>query len=657
MRRFLSLVIAAACCFAATAQPDTPVVRFLKENPRRAAFNTHSYEFPVLHDTPAPKGYEPFYISHYGRHGSRSEWGGAQYAHVRDVLARGAEAGILTPAGDSLMKEAATIYELYDGMDGRLTPRGVREHAAIAERMYHRYSGVFKNGSKHIRAVSSTVPRCIVSMNGFTARLASLQPDLEMDLDTGEKYFAYIGQAENVTIRHRTEEALAQWRKGRDVDTVTVLRNLFTDPVKGKALIGDINRFQGEIYATARVAEAFDIDDNLFRYLPFRNVVYFHEDNFLPAYLNQCNSELNGDLRLPLNKSLADVLIRQADEVIDGKVQKCADLTFGHDWPALGLMNFFGLEGVSARYSIQEAADNWLSSRFCPFATNMQIIFYRSKKSDDILVKFLMNEMETAIPALTPVQGPYYKWTDVKTFCANRVPHAGIIAHRGIWKGNAQNSIASLAKAQAFGCAGSEFDLHLTTDGTVIVNHDRTVAGMDLQRSTLQEVRTHTLANGEPIPTLDEYLTQGEKSRDCLLVLELKPHDSEEQENMLMDKVIETLKSHHLFRPDRAGFISFSHHICRELARRAPGFTVQYLEGDIAPATLHAEGINGIDYHYSVFYKHPEWVKQAHDLGMSVNVWTVDSPEDITAMRELGVDQITTNNPDLTRDILWKSCN
>jgi glycerophosphoryl diester phosphodiesterase len=106
--------------------------------------------------------------------------------------------------------------------------------------------------------------------------------------------------------------------------------------------------------------------------------------------------------------------------------------------------------------------------------------------------------------------------------------------------------------------------------------------------------------------------------------------------------------------PTKVVFISFSRHICQELAKRAPGYTVQYLEGDLSPAQLHAEGINGIDYHYTVFYKHPEWVKEAHDLGMSVNVWTVDTPDDIRAMRDLGVDQITTNDPALVREILWE---
>ena len=668
MKRILTLAAMALFTLAAAAQPDTPVVKYLKGDIRRAAFNTHSYEFESTHETPAPKGYKAFYISHYGRHGSRSDWGGPQYKLVHDLLSKANEQGILTPAGDSLMKEAALLYKLHDGMDGRLTPVGVREHAKLAERMYHRYPEVFKKGSKHIRAVSSTTPRCIVSMNGFTARLQALQPDLDMDLDTGEKFYAYIARGENSVLTARTNKALADYKNTIDWDEETVYQTLFTDPAKAKKLIPDAWNFQNAIYDCARVSDPFEIPDNMYRYLPFKNVVHFHELNFLSAYLNQCDSKLNGQIRIPRSQELVDTLISQADAVIAGKVQKAADLCFGHDWPFLGLVCYLGLEGVSERYTLEEAAANWLPSYYCPFATNLQMIFYRSKKSDDILVKFLMNERETHLPALKAVDGYYYNWNDVKAFCANRIPKTQVVAHRGYWEDNAENSIASLRKAQDFGCWGSEFDIHLTADGVPVVHHDRNIGELDIQKSNYDEIRHHHLANGEHVPTLIEYMAQATRSRECLPVLELKPQTTVEREDELIDKCLAALKpaparnvppefasfARRASEPTKVAFISFSHHICQELAKKAPGYTVQYLGGDIAPSVLHAEGINGIDYEVNVFYKHPEWVKEAHDLGMSVNVWTVDDPKDIRAMRDLGVDQITTNKPALTRDILWE---
>ena len=656
MKRIFILLALALAFNAAYAQEQSPaMVKFLKEFPQRAAFNTHSYEFIDVNDTPAPKGYHAFYISHYGRHGSRSDWAGNYtYKLVRDVLAQAKADGVaLTPAGDSLLRESAYIFEKYDGMDGRLTPRGVREHRMLADRMYHRFPEVFKKGSKQIRAVSSTTPRCIVSMNGFTAQLLALQPDLDLDLDTGEKFYEYIAKSENGTIRARTQKALAE-RPSKPMDAAPVYKTLFQNPEEGKKYVKNESAFLYGIYAVAKVAEAFDIDDNLFRYLPFDAVYSFHEQQFLSAYLNQANSELNGDLRIPLNKPLVDTIVVQADRVISGASNRSADLIFGHDWPFLGLCGFLGLEGVGDRLETEDAAAQWMASWNCPFAANLQIIFYRSKKEEDpVLVKFLVNERETAIPALEPVQGPYYKWEDAKAYWATRVPSTQIVAHRGHWRENAQNSIASLTEAQNFGCWGSEFDLHLTADDVVIVNHDATIGKTKIQTSPLEEVRAYSLKNKEKVPTLDEYLKQGAKNKECVLVLELKPHANAQREDILIDKCLEALKANKLMDPGRIAFISFSYHICKELAKKCPGYTVQYLEGDKTPAQVFADGINGIDYHYSHFKKHPEWVKEAHDLGMSVNAWTVDKEEDIRLMKELGVDQITTNDPALTREILF----
>ena len=666
MKRLILLAATAIFSLSTFAQSETPVVKYLKGDIRRAAFNTHSYEFDDVKDTPAPKGYKAFYISHYGRHGSRSDWGGPQYKKVRDLLMQAKEQNLLTPAGDSLMREAALIYQLHNDMDGRLTPRGVREHARLAERMYNRFPEVFQDGCKHLRAVSSTTPRCIVSMNGFTARLQALQPDLDMDLDTGEKFYAYIARGENNTLIARTNKALADYRKTFQWDTVAVYKTLFTDPAKAKKLIPDAYDFQNAIYDCARVSDPFEIPDNMFRYLPFENVVHFHELNYLSAYLNQCDSKLNGEIRIPRSQELVDTLISQADAVISGKVKKAADLCFGHDWPFLGLVCYLGLEGVSERYTVEEAAANWLPSYFCPFAANLQMIFYRSEKNKDILVKFLMNERETRLPALKAVDGIFYRWNDVKAWCANRIPKTQIVAHRGYWEGNAQNSVASIRKAQEFGLWGSEFDIHLTADGVPVVHHDQTIGNLDIQQSNFEDIRHNRLANGEHLPTLAEYMAAATRGRECMPVMELKPQTTQEREDELVAKCLQALKpapapagipaqyARRASEPTKVVFISFSHYICQQLAKKAPGYTVQYLGGDIAPAQLHAEGITGIDYEYNVIAKHPEWVKQAHDLGMSVNVWTVNEPKDIRAMRDLGVDQITTDKPALAREILWE---
>ena len=229
-------------------------------------------------------------------------------------------------------------------------------------------------------------------------------------------------------------------------------------------------------------------------------------------------------------------------------------------------------------------------------------------------------------------------------------------AHRGFWNCDetlhTENSIASLKAAQDNGFWGSEFDIHLTSDNQVVVHHDASIKGNKIQKNTYDFLKQFKLPNGESMPTLDEYLEQGAKCPSTVLVLEFKSQYSKEREDKMVDITFRKLKKHGLYDPDKVIFISFSMNICQKVAAEAPEFTNQYLNGDIAPADLHKDGINGIDYHYSAFYKHPEWVKEAHDLGMSVNVWTVDKEKDMKAMIDLGVDCITTNEPLTLRHLL-----
>lgn len=238
----------------------------------------------------------------------------------------------------------------------------------------------------------------------------------------------------------------------------------------------------------------------------------------------------------------------------------------------------------------------------------------------------------------------------------------GIVAHRGFWKceaaADSENSIASLAQAQKEQFWGSECDVHITKDGEVVVNHnasfiDKTMMIQDHNYADFADLK---LPNGEGLPTLDAYLDQTAKSKKTTLVIEFKTMKTEQAEDELIDKTLEKLKNHKLYNPNRVAFISFSHRACLIIARKAPGFTNQYLAGSVAkalsPEKLHAEGINGLDYHESVILAHPEWVEKAHKLGMTANVWTVNKPQMMDKMIELGLDQITTNYPLVLREKL-----
>jgi glycerophosphoryl diester phosphodiesterase len=235
------------------------------------------------------------------------------------------------------------------------------------------------------------------------------------------------------------------------------------------------------------------------------------------------------------------------------------------------------------------------------------------------------------------------------TYSGARERNCEVVAHRGFWNceeaGYAKNSIAALRCAQEAGFWGSEFDVNMTSDSILIVYHDSDIEGKEIEKHPYSEFKDFKIANGETIPTIDEFLAQGKKYPATKLVYEFKPQSNPETENTFVNLAIANLAENGLLDPDRVMFISFSRNICERLARMLPGYTVQYLNSDMDPNQLHELKVNGVDYNHEVFVKNPKWYKMARKNGMSVNAWTVNKEEDMVRMIKLGVDQITTDYP------------
>ena len=228
-----------------------------------------------------------------------------------------------------------------------------------------------------------------------------------------------------------------------------------------------------------------------------------------------------------------------------------------------------------------------------------------------------------------------------------------IVAHRGYWRtdGSAQNSITSLQKAAAVGCYGSEFDVWITADGVPVVFHDATIDGIRIEDTTFATLMNHRLQNGEFIPTLQQYLTEGSKIEGCQLILEIKPHRNEVRDKRIADMCVELVRT--LGLEKKTEYISFSKVVCQRLHEITPDSKVAYLNGELAPAQIKEMGLTGIDYNEKVFVKHPEWLQEAKQLGVEVNVWTVDGEENLRHHVNLeGVDLITTIDPEILKGIL-----
>jgi hypothetical protein len=417
MKRILILSVIAAMTFSAcatkTSSTPQPLPDSIEDNFDRTGVNTNPYEYFHVLETPIPAGYRPFYISHYGRHGSRSNWEGRTYGRILDKYTKAHDAGILTEEGEKAYETTKAVIELHNHMNGRLTPRGAREHRAIAQRMYLKYRSVFRREGEKVRAVSSVVPRCLISMAAFTGELLALDNSLDISWDTGEEFMKYCSSGDPDDLKKEAYAVIGEYAKKRQIDSVWFGTHIFQDMDQARGVVGSIADAAEETLEIAVICGSFDLDTHLFQDFNPEDLNHYCKLISLNLFLRQCNSAEFGDRRMavPEVENLVDDIIAKADEAIAGGDVN-VDLRFGHDYQLLAICSRIGIKGIGERLTAEEAYNNWPGWLYSPFAGNLQMVFLKNK-AGNVLVKFFINEREATLLSLEG--GPYYNWEDVKT--------------------------------------------------------------------------------------------------------------------------------------------------------------------------------------------------------------------------------------------------
>lgn len=348
-------------------------------------------------ETPVPAGYKPFYISHFGRHGSRYLSRAKIFLPALETLRQADEQNLLTSQGKNLLEKTEELYALSDGMWGQLSPRGVEEHKHIAARMVKRCPSVFKDS---VHVMSSIYPRCIISMSASTGEIARLSPKSKWSYLTGSLYQTVIN------TKHRP----ADWISGASVqkkylqkhlDMDGALARIFTDPVRGKEIVGNPVSFFKAVYFVWAGREAIGLEPfDLDAILGKETVDILAASDELAGYRNMAIA--NSD-------SLITDIVRKADAALVRK-KPSADLRYGHDNGLMRLLVHIGMDGYPLGLDDDRAAAFCFAEKV-PLAANLQMVFYRNRKGN-VLVKFLVNEHECSLRSLPG--GPYYAWKDVR---------------------------------------------------------------------------------------------------------------------------------------------------------------------------------------------------------------------------------------------------
>lgn len=427
IRIFVSAAASLFVCVNASAQVTREK---LAADPYAGVGIYHVYKPGNMQDTAAPEGYNPFYISHIGRHGSRYHDSSKKFDKAPEKIRKAAETGMLTERGMALYRELMKVDSATVGNLGKLSELGAEEHQMIAKRMYRRFPEVFSSEERiYVDAASSTVKRCQESMMAFTKRLKKERKSLKVNVHSGDSYMAYLlyKPADYFDIVHLGSDVTDSLAKAL-LDTTAFLSSIFKDPEEGAKLVSPSWKFMREVLIWGSIAPDIRLDDVC---VP----AYYTEDmryqlakvNACRIYSEMCNSVESGGRRMSLTETLLSDFIAKADAALTSGSQRAADLRFAHDVSVAPLSALIGIEGCDKRLPAKDVWKYWMTSEYVPMAMNLQMVFYRTDgdtKCKDVLVKFLLNEQERLVPALTPVEGPYYRWKDVRKFLLEKVKYA-----------------------------------------------------------------------------------------------------------------------------------------------------------------------------------------------------------------------------------------
>lgn len=376
------------------------------------------YAYPTsnIELSKVPKDYTPFYISHYGRHGSRWLISENDFLSVLKVLRSASDNQALTENGINALKKLEKIWKLAEGHNGDLTELGAKQQEEISRRMIKNNFQAFE-GKSFVTAKSTVVPRCIISMAYFTKELIANNPNINLTIESSDKYMKYLNHHTKESIDFRNGDSFWQEEKRKfrqdNMQPDRFVNNLFNNKNYIYKNINPEKLMEG-FYWIASDMQNINTDISFYDLFTKDELFNIYQSINYQTYVNDGPSPLSKGIvkknAIPLVKNI----LNESEYYIDSKIRG-ASLRFGHDGNIIPLLALLKIEGMdNEEINPKEVFKVWNTFQAAPMAANLQLIFYKNKK-DNVLVKILHNEREVKIP-LDTNNFPYYEWKDVKSY-------------------------------------------------------------------------------------------------------------------------------------------------------------------------------------------------------------------------------------------------
>lgn len=425
MKKLLLTLVGAMFCMVLRAQTAAQEIR---QNVLCTASNYMAYPGPIQQMlTPAPQGMKPFYISHYGRHGSRFHSKPSMYNEPYLTLARADSLGKLSDLGREVMLRLDIIRKDAENRWGELTPLGVQQQKDIARRMMERFPEVF-DGHTDIDARSTGVGRCILSMEYALMEMLQHNPDLNVHHNATHRDMDYLNLQDKKLMALKFNKPAKEWYDryvSQTAHHTHLMRELFADTLYANKHVNMVD-LSVQLFLIAAIMQNTELGQHITLYDLFDYDESYRIWKIGNArwYIGWGAADVNGAVQPYAQRNLLRRLIEDADKVLSQPNTK-VELRFGHETVLLPLICLLDINGYGFTTNDLEQLEpnGWINYRIFPMSCNLQLVFYRRSpkdRADDVLFKVLLNENEATLPLPTN-QAPYYRWGDFRRYYLDKL--------------------------------------------------------------------------------------------------------------------------------------------------------------------------------------------------------------------------------------------
>ena len=416
--RTLLLSIFLFATLSSAAQSAAEVAQF-DANYKYELYRPYPAEYRDAKLSAAPKGYEPFYLSHLARHGSRWHASAKTYNYTLNILAAAQKSNELTELGERYLADMRVIALDAENRAGELSPVGFEQHRSVAERMVNNFPEIFHK-SAYIDCRSTIVPRCILSMASAVRQISRMVPTATIRMESSEDNPYLKAYAGLNSIKQDAAELSDSLHAAYMPDMEPFLNRVFTKPQNiDKVKFTHYSFLMGAILGSTPVEGVADLD---YLFTEEERAALWRASNIRRYALTGPSKPFGEVILSGIHPFVENVVTTAERAIATGEEQ--ATLRFAHD---VTVIPFAAILGIPCASTVTDDWANvsykWKINEVTPMGANVQLVFYRNKRGGDILVKVLHNEREQILDAsvATPVEEVYYRWNDIRDYLLSKI--------------------------------------------------------------------------------------------------------------------------------------------------------------------------------------------------------------------------------------------